>query len=558
MFSNLNQLLEFIANQHDNKIAVEEIINKERISKTYKDICLDVNKLIAAIQKFDLKNINIGIIGENSYNWIVSYFAIVCSGNIAVPLDKEMTDDELIDVTNRADVEAVFFSKTFISTAKKWSQIDKIKVVICFEHICEAIEKYYDLPILLAENKEYGDKDLYKTLMDTISPDLMATIFYSSGTTGANKGIVLTHKQICANIIGATKNMGVRSGSSLAILPIHHCFELCVDFLGSFYLGMPVCICNRLRNLQRDLKIFQPERICMVPAIMEMLYRNLCCVESVKVGLLKEVDVAFEIDESITDNVLYDEFLKRVADNFGGKFPQFIIGGAACHPTTVCNLTKLGFQIMFGYGMTEAAGFISMNRNAGENPSAVGKVFDYLQIKIDEPDINGIGEVLLKGDSITKGYYKDDEANSASITSDGWLRTGDLGFLDSNAVLTLTGRKKSTIILENGENVSPEAIEEEIIAKMPYVSEAIVCQMKNEKYDNMVIGVVMYVDEDTRRNVNKIIGDLKLINKGMPTYKRLHYVVLMTREFDKTSALKKIKRKQIEQEIEGIQKYTIV
>jgi len=468
-------------------------------SKSYTDLKNDSESFSAVLAAKGEQKKHIAILGTTSYAWVVSYFGVVNSASVAVPLDAQLPNEELCDLINRADVTTLVYdeSKAQAAVAAK-EACPNLKHIISMSDT-PSVEGAESLWALIAAKQ--GGFDYAP------QPEDLATIMFTSGTTGKSKGVMLTHRNLAENATCLDMKFEPRT-VLLSVLPIHHAFCLSMDILKPLSLGSIICINDSLMRVAKNIKLFEPNVILMVPLMIETLAKKLEEAAWIPAPLVK-------------------------AKVFGKQFHMVCSGGAYLNPAFVDLFNKYGITILQGYGMTECAPVISNNCSFANKRGSVGQVLPNCQVKIVEE------EIWVKGSSVMQGYYKMPE-ETAETLEDGWLKTGDLGYVDEDGFLFLTGRKKNLIITPNGENVSPEEIENKIGANR-VVQEILVRDSEG------VIEAEIYPDYEyvEKKKIKDIQAELqKLIdeyNKEAPLYKRVFKLKVRDVEFEKNTT-KKIKR----------------
>ncbi len=417
--------------------------------------------------------------------------------------------------------------------------------------------------ISLSEKKRDGiyDFEEFKSLSDSYSrsekffsgtipvSDDNAVIIFTSGTTGANKGVVLTHGNLCANVDALSKMIDV--STAFSVLPMNHAYELGCSVLTAIYINAVLYINDRLRNIQKNITEFKPEGMIAVPLIADAFYDAIMS-ESEKNGrkdkLLKTVNISNSLRKYGVD--MRKILFRNIADAFGGKLPLIACGGAAVNVEKMKFLDDVGFNVIIGYGLTEASPLAAVNFDVAGHPESVGLPMDGCEIKIDSPSYDGAGEILIRGRNVTHGYYNDNESNEKSFTSDGWFRTGDYGRKDKSGYLFITGRKKNLIILENGKNIYPEEIENTIAENSQIIKEAVVFQTEKELDGggraNVLAAVVGLIPEKFAGRtpdeiMETVMNEIYKINRLLPGYKRIHEVKFVLNPMPKTSTMKVIR-----------------
>lgn len=564
--NNLRELLERSAKLYGEAIAFSEKKKGIILSYSMAKLKEDVEAAGTRLLHLNLKGKQVAIIGENSYAWVVAYFAAVSSGFVAVPLDKELTDEGIIRLTRSADAAAFIYSETFEYCVKD------------IKKECPAIEACIGMEEGLPEEGCYSLQELIKTgnrlkkrMKDTRYQDLeicsedMCEIIYTSGTTGANKGVMLSHKNVCAVVNGLIKVTPIEP-VSFSVLPISHTYEKNCNILGAIYLGGKICFNDSLKNLLSNMDLFKPHMSCMVPLFLESLYKNIWQT-SEKMGLQNHLKWGLKVSK-VLGSVGIDMrtvFFAPVLKAFGGNFCYIVCGGAPLRPEILKGLNEVGIEIANGYGITECAPLVTLNSNTRRDPQSIGTPVPGVSVKIGGKDADGNGEILVKGDNVMMGYYKDPKATKESFDEEGWFKTGDMGCLDRKGRLHINGRTKNLIILDNGKNVHPEEVETVIMDQVPYIKEVMVHASEKVKADKrqQVIAAQVYVDPEfietlSDRDISKMLAeDIKRVNKKLPAYKQIHYIGLSEQEFEKTTS-RKIRRFRVMETIETAKELKVI
>ncbi len=524
----LQEYVREIAKAYGDRDAYRYLVDGAIVSKSFKRFEKDINAVASYFVKKGWSGKHIAIIGSSSYNWVVAFLGIMCSANVAIPIDKMLPEKDILGLLVMGDADMVFLSEEFepmMQTIKEDN--NQVTDVISF-----ADTRFHD--ILHTEHTE----------LPKIDPNAMAEILFTSGTTGMSKGVMLSQKNIVANIndiyrMDYAQNLKC-DPIVMSVLPIHHTFELTVDNLGVLYCGATVCINDRLENIVTNLNRFKPAVILVVPTIAEIFYKKV--MEGIsggrnkrKVAMAKKINgvcKAFKIDAR---RKLYRNLLQ----NFGGNLTNVIVGGAALRPEIAEAFSEFGINMYQGYGLTECAPLISANYPKANKIGSVGKPISYMDVKIEG------GEILVKGDGVMLGYYKDPDATKEAFDEEGWLRTGDLGYFDDEGYLYITGRSKNLIILKNGKNIYPEELESHI-SVIEGVKDVMVYESGGK-----LCAAVQPLDVYDNELIRKIKLGIKEINASQPTYKRIVSIVITAREFPKTTTMK-IKRKEALRMIEEI------
>lgn len=468
-------------------------------AKTYAQLREDSEYFSAALAELGEQGSHIALLGASSYSWITAYYGIVNSGSVAVPLDANLPAADLCELIDRADVTALVYDETKADTAVMAAEkCQGLKNIIAMEAESKVVnaQSMWDL---------IGKKPQAK--VNEPKPEDIATIMFTSGTTGKSKGVMLTHRNLAEN--ATALDMGYEPGTTvLSVLPIHHAYCLSMDILKVNSIGGCICINDSLLRVAKNIKLFEPNMILMVPLMIETLAKKLEEAAWIPAPLVK-------------------------TKVFGKQLHTVCSGGAYLNPAYIEQFKKFGITILQGYGMTECAPVISTNCMAASKPGSIGKCMPNCEAKIVDE------EIWVKGSSVMQGYYKMPE-ETAQTLEDGWLKTGDLGYIDEEGFLFLTGRKKNLIITPNGENVSPEEIENKL-GENRLVQEVLVRETEG------VIEAEIFPDyeyaqkkkiKDIQAVLQSIIDDY---NKNAPLYKRVFKLTVRETEFEKNTT-KKIKR----------------
>ncbi len=503
-FNTIKDIISYSAEKYNDMTAFKYTDGKEIIEKKYSDVKKDSETISCILNRMNLVGKHIALIGKSSYPWIISYFGIVNSGSVAVPLDASLPASDLYDLLNRSDSSAVFYDKTQKAVAEGIrDNCPAITHIFCLQEEESADDKYlYSLPKLIQE----FSGNTYETEID---PDKMCTLMFTSGTTGKSKGVMLSNRNLASNVEACV--VQIEPGTvSLSVLPIHHAYCLTSDILKSLSLGSCVCINDSMLHFSKNLNKFKPKVILLVPLIIETIYHQL---RDTKADIPKEM-------------------IAKAA--FGENLEIIFSGGAYLNPDLVDFFAEYGISILQGYGMTECSPVISSNNQIDCKNGSIGKPLKNCSIKfVDE-------EICVKGSSVMMGYYKMPDETAEALDEDGWLHTGDLGYMDDDGYLYITGRKKNLIILSNGENISPEELEN-ALGKNDLVMEVLV----RENGQTIEAEIFPDLEYAEKHNINDINAELQKIiddfNKNMPLYKRITSFKTRDTEFEKNTT-KKIKR----------------
>ena len=557
---NLKEMLEKSGKLYGDKQAYK--IDKEKyITYTHAEIRENINALGTALINLGLKDKRIAVIGENRLEWELAYLAIVCGTGVVVPFDKSLPENELRDVIERSEVEAIFYSAKYEATLEKIKAegVGKLKHLISMD-----LEKHsngnYSQKELIKTGKELlkdGNKEFINAKIDN---EKMSIMLFTSGTTSKSKIVALSHKNICTNLMDIAEVLDVNSSDVfLSFLPLHHVFECTVGFLFSLYVGAKTVFCDGIRHIPENLKEYKVSVMACVPAIYERLFKIIRKNLNEK-GMLKEILKK----EELLKNASMEEKRKafdKIHKLFGGNIKLFISGAASLDAEIEQKFRNLGFNLVQGYGLTETSPVVARGTKENYKVGSIGKTVPSVEAKIINPNKEGTGELIVKGPSIMLEYYKNKKATNEAVIDD-WFYTGDLAKIDEDGFIFISGRKKSVIVLKNGKNIFPEEMEG-LINKIEGVEESFIYgkQISEDKNDIKINALIVY-DEETVKNAYKveneeeiykaISGKIKELNKLMPQYKAIRGIKITTKPLIKTTT-NKIKRQA---NLDEIKKFT--
>ena len=522
---------------------------------TYKEFVKQVNSLGTALINLGLKDKKIAIIGENRYEWAVSYLAVVCGTALVVPLDKSLPENEIRSLIERSEVDAIIYTAKYDEIMKKIKE-EKFAKVNTF--ISMDLKKKENDIFSLYELMDEGEKLLDegdKSFIDAeIDNEKMSIMLFTSGTTSMSKAVALSHKNICTNLMDIASVIEIHERDTmLSFLPLHHTFESTVGFLYPLYKGTCIAYCEGIRHIADNIREYKVTVMISVPILFENMYKKLIKavekkgkLEKLKKGIkISKFFLKFHID-------LRKKLFREIHDTLGGKVRLFVNGAAALDKDVERGFNDLGFRTVQGYGLTETSPVLAAGNDKYTRIGSVGKVFPSIELKIENPNEEGIGEIVVKGDSVMIEYYGNKEATENAL-KDGWFYTGDLGYLDKDGYLFIAGREKDVIVLKNGKNIYPEEIET-LISRIEGVKENMVYGLPSETdKDDLTIAVKVVYDKEVLKeslNLEKedeiyeyIWQEIKKINKNMPPYKYVRNLIITEEELIKTTT-QKVKRHQ--------------
>ena len=524
----------------------------------------DVRNLGTALIANGLREENIAIVGENSYGWCCSFFAVMAIGSVTVPVDKELPVEDIDGIITTTGCKAVIFGKSAEAKVKEILRNGGFKSVeILISVAAESSVVTADLAgkklNTLAQLQERGEQ-LYKDGDNSyydykIDTNRLASIVFTSGTTGKGKGVMLSQANIGLDMTLGMYNFDI-TRKTLHVLPPHHTFGSTVNYVGHLSQGCEVYISSGLKHVSEEIKEQQPTHLILVPAFLESMNKKIWATarKTGKEGLLKMMMKVSDLLRKVGIDVRRKLF-SSVLSAFGGKLELVICGGAKLDEDIIRTFDSLGITILNGYGITECAPLISANRNKYRKPGSVGTPILACRVKIDNPDENGEGEICVKGPNVMLGYYNNPEATAEVFDKDGFFHTGDYGKLDEEGWIYITGRKKNLIILSNGKNVYPEEIEADL-QKVEGVSEVVVYAGESRvQKDKITIVAEIYPDVEllADKGVSDLQayfeGQVRILNAKMPSYKAVKHVKLRNVEFQKNTS-RKITRFSIDKTID--------
>ena len=554
-FNNIKEIIYNSVEQYSKNIAfvIKHTENKkiEYENITYKQLLEDINKLGTAVYSLGFKGKRIAVIGRNSYEWAIAHLSNLLGGNVSVPLDKDLQYDELESSLIRSKADMIFFDKKY---EEKISQIKEKNNTNLKEYVCfEEAEGFKNISKLLKTGNEEINSGKTDFINAKIDENEMAILLFTSGTTSKSKAVMLSQKNIASNVYAMQCVEAIYStDTNIAFLPFHHIFgSTCMVVMLAY--GVRTVFPDGLRYIKKNLNEYGVSVFVGVPVLVEAIYKTIM-KEVKKQGKTKLVNIATKISNFLLKlhidlrRILF----KSIINELGGKLRFVISGGAPADSKIAKGFNDLGIEVVQGYGLTETSPVIAAENKRCIKAGTVGIPMLNVKLEIENPDENGIGEIRVKGPNVMLGYYENEEATK-EVLKDGWFYTGDLGYLDKNGCLAITGRSKNLIVLKNGKKVFPEELET-LVNRLELVEECMVYGMPDEKDKNDVklsIKVVYnkeivkekYSDK-TEEELYKIIwNEIKEINKTLPRYKYIKGMILTDEELIKTTT-KKVKRQE--------------
>ena len=548
--TNFKDLIERSAENYATRTAFKlKDKNGKIFSITYEEFKKDIVYLGTNLIKNSLLNKKIAVIGQNSYKWCVSYLAASIVG-IVVPIDKELHSDDVINFMNVAEASCILGDNKNLDQVKdNFEKLNNPNTMFIYFNDTNSSSFTFD------DFKDTGKKIYEDGFNDfdniKINPDEMRILLFTSGTTGNAKGVCLSQRNICSNILSTYGIVKVkRSDLFFSVLPLHHTYECTLGFLLPIYSGASIAHCEGLRYISQNMAEFHPSVILCVPLLLEKMHKT----------IVKSMNKSLPEKYRKTDNqnpyndlpaILKKIVRTKVKNTLGGRLRVFIVGAASVNPNIVADFRNLKLNTLQGYGLTECSPLVAGNTDFFQRDDSAGLPIPNVEYKIDSPNSEGIGEILVKGPNVMLGYYKNDEETKKAI-QDGWFHTGDLGRVDKNGYLYITGRCKSVIVTKNGKNIYPEEVEY-YLNDNPLVSESLVLGIHKEDDDETYINAQIYPNMEaiaeylkssvpTKSEIKKVISDVvSSVNKKLPNYKHIKGFIIRDKEFEKTTT-QKVKR----------------
>lgn len=542
-YRSIRDMLDRLSRLKPDAPILQELNEKEeKVTWTARALKEEVMCLGEGLLAAGLQGAHIAIVSGNCCRYILADLCVSNGVGVVTPIDANAPADLLALLLNKCDATALFCDPVTLPKVRSVREAcPSLKTLILLSGQAEYVLTYDEL---LEKGRSVGENGPYHT--KTPDPDAPAKILFTSGTTGINKGVVLTGANLTANmnncqdVVEAWEDHNV----SMSVLPMHHSAEINTHIMTRIGCGRLTCICPDVRRMMPSLKIFQPSTITVVPMIAQAFYKSIWAgarkngkAEKLAKGirlanLLRKF--GFEISHKLFPEVFAP---------FGGHLKMIICGGAMVNPVVVKGMADLGIRIENGYGITECGPLISMNADPRKEHLSVGKPCPNLETRIDQPDENGVGELCVRGRNVSSGYYKDPEATALVFDPDGWFHTGDMARIAADGRIFLMGRLKNTIVLSNGKNVNPEELENLIETRLEYVDECVVYPARLEKGDQEFIVAGLYISDESRRaDRSAVAADVAALNATLSSYKRLEYVELPATDYPK-NAMRKILRK---------------
>ncbi|MDR3667109.1 MAG: AMP-binding protein [Ignavibacteriaceae bacterium] len=547
----IQEMLLKTVSQHTSSLALADLVNTPINRVTYSELLDKVLKFGNALNRLGLKEgCHIAIVGDNRVQWGMAYLTAMCFNMIVVPIDKNLTSNEIINILYESESEAIVFSESLENMLRNTYVLKKLKYYISMDLLAKK-GGYFSMKELIDNTVP-----LAVELLPRVNPDEMAEIIYTSGSVGRAKGVILSQRNLASNLMSMRKMVLIDNNDIfLSVLPIHHTYECTCGLLCPLYSGSAIYYARSLKTVADDLQKVRATILLGVPLLFDKMFRRIYKTineDKIKSKLIRPLIRISDVVEMVGWKSFRHKVFHELHEKFGGSIKLFIAGGAAPDPLVAKGLREFGFTFLQGYGLTETSPILALNQRENYRDDAAGIPLDCAEIKIENKDTEGVGEIFAKGQNVMIGYYKNPKLTEDSFV-DGWFKTGDLGRFDEEGFLHICGRKKNVIIANNGKNVFPEEIED-IINRSPFVNECFVYGEKDQKHDE-IIAVQIVIDAEafieycaknnetiTDELIKKIISQVvKDVNKQLTGYKQIKKYYIREREFEKTTT-QKIKR----------------
>ena len=540
----IKHLMDIAVNEAADKIAFKYRTSEGIREVSFREFKNETLYLGTALASLGLASGHIGCGGENSYNWILVYLTALQSEGVFCPIDKELPDSDLINVIDGGDDEVVFCDKKREETFMRIrDQLPKVKAFICFDRENDEGD-FLSFSKLLEKGKalyENGDKS-YENMF-TADLNALKMLIFTSGTTGLAKGVMLSEHNLISLVHYGLKLASIRE-VGLSVLPYHHSYEAVAGILVAIHRHSTLCINDSLKRVVKNLALYKPKYMYVVPALMEVLYRRMWASIEEK-GKTDKVKTGIKLTRFLRKLGIDKrrQVFAELHQALGGNLVKLVCGGAPLRAEIADFFEDIGIIVTNGYGITECSPLVSVNTDFVNDPKTVGFPMECVEIRIDEPNEDGEGEICVKGDIVMLGYYKNEAATAEVFTEDGFFRTGDYGLVNKKGQILITGRKKNIIILGNGKNIYPEELED-YIGGIPYVLENIVYADRDEEGAEACLAVQCVVDPELLEKEGKEALEAKLKRdvfaqlESLPVYKQVTKVIIREIPFVKTTTNK--------------------
>ncbi len=527
-------------------------VKKEERHFTYNDMLTHVNYISSAMTRLGVAGSFVGVTGDTHPDYVATYLATVACGGVIVPLDKDISEEQFVGFVDMCNIELVVYThslhKKILDTCE---QMKSVKYFVCIDFDGEKLpednrfltfEKFFEIG---KEAYEAGDRTAENQIVDK---EKLCTILFTSGTTGTSKGVMLNQRNLVTATMDSVSIMATTEEDSfVSVLPIHHSYEFTCEQLALPNTGAQTFINDSIKNTLRNFAQYKPTALVLVPLYVETMHKKIWAEieKKGKAGLIRKLmPIAKRMPRRVRRMMFHE-----IIDAFGGRLQYIVCGGAPLRPELMDDFDTFGIKICEGYGITECAPLVSANPMHWRKYHSAGLKVPHMEVRIDKADpADETGEIVTRGDAVMMGYYKNSVATAEAFTEDGWFKTGDIGYIDNDNFIFITGRKKNVIIASNGKNVFPEEIEEYLGAS-ELISECVVLGRKSGDENDVIITALIYPNFDkfegkTKEEIQAAIeAEIDAVNKKLPTFKHIKCVEIRDTEFEKTTSRKIIRYK---------------
>lgn len=549
--STIQEMILMNTQKYSSKLALEDLNNTPIPKVTYAQLLDKILRFGHALQLLGIKErSHVALIGENRVQWAISFLTAACFNYVIVPIDKNLTENEIFNIIHESDSEAVIFSENFSESFSKLSSSRRLKHFICMDST-QTDDNFINMGDMIDQSLPASINNLPK-----INPDDLFEIIFTSGSLGRAKGVMLSQRNLATNLVDMVSMMFIYPEDRfLSVLPMHHTYECTCGMMCPIYCGSSVHYARSLKTVVDDIQKVKATMLLGVPLLFDKMFKRISKTikdDKVKSFIVPPLVKLTNFASLLGWKDLKRKIFKEMHEKFGGHMRIFIAGGAAPDPLVAKGLREFGFTFVQGYGLTECSPILTLNRLDEFKDNAAGLPLPSVELKINNPDNEGIGEIWTKAPSVMLGYYKN-ELQTEKAFENGWFKTGDIGYVDDDGFLHICGRLKNVIISNSGKNVFPEEIED-LLNRSPFILECVVYGEKDSKHDE-VIATKIVVDaeaiiqlaESTQKKItpdfiHEIIKDeINSINKELPAFKQIKRFHIQDKEFEKTTT-QKIKR----------------
>ncbi len=527
-------------------------VKKEERHFTYNDMLTHVNYISSAMTRLGVAGSFVGVTGDTHPDYVATYLATVACGGVIVPLDKDISEEQFVGFVDMCNIELVVYThslhKKILDTCE---QMKSVKYFVCIDfdggklpedNRFLTFEKFFEIG---KEAYEAGDRTAENQIVDK---EKLCTILFTSGTTGTSKGVMLNQRNLVTATMDSVSIMATTEEDSfVSVLPIHHSYEFTCEQLALPNTGAQTFINDSIKNTLRNFAQYKPTALVLVPLYVETMHKKIWAEieKKGKAGLIRKLmPIAKRMPRRVRRMMFHE-----IIDAFGGRLQYIVCGGAPLRPELMDDFDTFGIKICEGYGITECAPLVSANPMHWRKYHSAGLKVPHMEVRIDKADpADETGEIVTHGDAVMMGYYKNPVATAEAFTEDGWFKTGDIGYIDKDNFIFITGRKKNVIIASNGKNVFPEEIEEYLGAS-ELISECVVLGRKSGDENDVIITALIYPNFDkfegkTKEEIQAAIeAEIDAVNKKLPTFKHIKCVEIRDTEFEKTTSRKIIRYK---------------